>query len=209
MQYLLGLAHGCWVVSHGWMDACLEAGAWVPEAHYEAKVRRGRGGRGLQLWRLIAAQLGLLLLGCIAGWSSQQAHWRHGLLKRGLLALAWALCCCVQGQADQRDTMLVPARARQRHASHGAGLFDGWSVCFWAPPASSSSRGGSAGSASNVAMAAQMVAAEGGTVARSLGGAGEAGRSPERGALLVCVVAKTDAAAAVKQAQVRQVAGCE
>lgn len=38
MQYLLALAHGCWVLSYGWVDACLEAGAWVPERGYEIKV---------------------------------------------------------------------------------------------------------------------------------------------------------------------------
>lgn len=38
MQYLLALAHGCWVVGHGWVDACLEAGHWLPERQYEARV---------------------------------------------------------------------------------------------------------------------------------------------------------------------------
>lgn len=38
MQYLLGLAHGCWVVGHGWVEACLDAGGWVGEKQYEAKV---------------------------------------------------------------------------------------------------------------------------------------------------------------------------
>lgn len=48
MQYLMALAHGCWAVSHEWVGACLEAGKWVPERHFEAKVRAGQGGR---MWR--------------------------------------------------------------------------------------------------------------------------------------------------------------
>ena len=43
MQYLLGLAHGCWVVGHGWVEACLDAGGWVGEKQYEAKVRLLKG----------------------------------------------------------------------------------------------------------------------------------------------------------------------
>ena len=40
VQYLLALAHGCWVLGHGWVDACLEARQWLPERQYEAKVRK-------------------------------------------------------------------------------------------------------------------------------------------------------------------------
>lgn len=38
VQYLLALAHGCWVVTHQWVEACLAAGQLVDEAAYEAKV---------------------------------------------------------------------------------------------------------------------------------------------------------------------------
>jgi hypothetical protein len=41
MQYLLGLAHGCWLVSDAYVAACLQAGAWVDQAIYEAMVRAG------------------------------------------------------------------------------------------------------------------------------------------------------------------------
>ena len=42
MQYLQALAHGCWLVSHAYVGACLDAGAWVPERQYQAWVS-GRG----------------------------------------------------------------------------------------------------------------------------------------------------------------------
>lgn len=38
VQYLLGLAHGCWVVSYQWVDACLERAGWVAERNYQAQV---------------------------------------------------------------------------------------------------------------------------------------------------------------------------
>ncbi|KAL4457738.1 hypothetical protein ABPG75_012603 [Micractinium tetrahymenae] len=37
VQYLLGLAHGCWVVSYQWVDACLSKGGWVAERNYQAQ----------------------------------------------------------------------------------------------------------------------------------------------------------------------------
>ncbi|KAM4559394.1 BRCA1-associated RING domain protein 1 [Odontesthes bonariensis] len=33
---LLGLLAGCWVVKYSWVEACLEAGKWLPEAEHEA-----------------------------------------------------------------------------------------------------------------------------------------------------------------------------
>ncbi|XP_069010696.1 BRCA1-associated RING domain protein 1 [Embiotoca jacksoni] len=33
---LLGLLAGCWVVRYSWVEACLQAGRWMPEAEHEA-----------------------------------------------------------------------------------------------------------------------------------------------------------------------------
>ncbi|XP_047456624.1 BRCA1-associated RING domain protein 1 isoform X2 [Mugil cephalus] len=33
---LLGVLAGCWVVRYSWVEACLQAGKWVPEAEHEA-----------------------------------------------------------------------------------------------------------------------------------------------------------------------------
>ncbi|KAF7216036.1 BRCA1-associated RING domain protein 1 [Nothobranchius furzeri] len=33
---LLGLLAGCWVVKYSWVEACLQAGKWAPEAEHEA-----------------------------------------------------------------------------------------------------------------------------------------------------------------------------
>ncbi|XP_041856748.1 BRCA1-associated RING domain protein 1 isoform X2 [Melanotaenia boesemani] len=33
---LLGLLAGCWVVKYSWVEACLQAGKWLPEAEHEA-----------------------------------------------------------------------------------------------------------------------------------------------------------------------------
>ncbi|XP_040003756.1 BRCA1-associated RING domain protein 1 isoform X2 [Xiphias gladius] len=33
---LLGLLAGCWVVRYSWVEACLQAGKWMPETEYEA-----------------------------------------------------------------------------------------------------------------------------------------------------------------------------
>ncbi|XP_038158551.1 BRCA1-associated RING domain protein 1 isoform X1 [Cyprinodon tularosa] len=38
---LLGLLAGCWVVKYSWVEACLQAGKWLPEAEHEA----GEGSR--------------------------------------------------------------------------------------------------------------------------------------------------------------------
>lgn len=46
VQYLLGLAHGCWVVSYQWVHACLARAGWVAERNYQAQVGRQRGGGG-------------------------------------------------------------------------------------------------------------------------------------------------------------------
>ena len=40
MKYMRGVLSGCWVVSYSWIDACLAAGAWLPEKNFEAKVGR-------------------------------------------------------------------------------------------------------------------------------------------------------------------------
>ncbi|PRW56179.1 hypothetical protein C2E21_5041 [Chlorella sorokiniana] len=157
MQYLLALAHGCWVVGHGWVDACLEAGHWLPERQYEAR-----------------------------------------------------------GLADMKGSLLVPAAARQRHAPGGGGgpgLFAGRRVFLTAPPAGSGgSRSNSTGSASKVALVAQMVAAEGGSLVRALGqGEGGGGRgaaspspSPEGATLVVCLAqGPQEARLALKMGQKR------
>eukprot|EP00887_Chlorella_sp_A99_P002646 scaffold6.g2646.t1 len=66
MKALLGLAGGCWLLSCVWLNACAEAGEWLPERPYEAqggeleqskrpvcggphrcRVRRGAQGCGL------------------------------------------------------------------------------------------------------------------------------------------------------------------
>ena len=45
MAYMLGLAHGCWVVSYSWVQECLAHRRWVPEKNYQVKVRvRAWGG---------------------------------------------------------------------------------------------------------------------------------------------------------------------
>ncbi|XP_072253317.1 BRCA1-associated RING domain protein 1 [Leuresthes tenuis] len=45
---LLGLLAGCWVVKYSWVEACLEAGKWLPEAEHEA----GEGPRRSRINRL-------------------------------------------------------------------------------------------------------------------------------------------------------------
>ncbi|GAB4820683.1 hypothetical protein N2152v2_007729 [Parachlorella kessleri] len=37
MKYMRGVLSGCWVVSYSWIDACLAAGAWLPEKNFEAQ----------------------------------------------------------------------------------------------------------------------------------------------------------------------------
>ena len=49
LHYLLALAHGCWVLSHQWVEACLERGGWVSEKQYQARV--GGGGWVGTAWR--------------------------------------------------------------------------------------------------------------------------------------------------------------
>ncbi|XP_038554370.1 BRCA1-associated RING domain protein 1-like [Micropterus salmoides] len=34
---LLGLLAGCWVVKFSWVEACLQAGKWMPEIEHEAE----------------------------------------------------------------------------------------------------------------------------------------------------------------------------
>ena len=36
MKYMQALARGCWVVGHGWLEACLAQQDWVPFEPYEA-----------------------------------------------------------------------------------------------------------------------------------------------------------------------------
>lgn len=107
----------------------------------------------------------------------------------------------------------MPAAARQRHiamAAGGPGLFAGRRVFILAPaagrPAIASKPPGM------VHRVGQMVAAEGGTLARSLRsaahgegrGAASPSPSPEGGTLLLCVASSLDEAkAAIKAAQVR------
>lgn len=39
MKLLQGMAAGAWVLAPAWLEACLAAGGWVPERHFEVKVR--------------------------------------------------------------------------------------------------------------------------------------------------------------------------
>lgn len=103
----------------------------------------------------------------------------------------------MQGMLEMKDSTFVAAAARQRHAPGGGpGLFVGRRVFLTVAPATSGGgRSSSTGSAGKVALVAQMVAAEGGTLVRALGqGEGGGGRgaaspspSPEGATLLVCV----------------------
>jgi hypothetical protein len=99
--------------------------------------------------------------------------------------------------------------ARRRHATGAAGLFAGRRVYLVAE------RGGSKAAHTKLAAAQQMVAAEGGTIVRSLG-QGDGGvrngaaasvpsSSPEGATLLVWMIqTRQEALAALKQAQVRR-----
>ncbi|KAG7282847.1 hypothetical protein CRUP_020685 [Coryphaenoides rupestris] len=44
LPILQGVLAGCWVLRHSWVEACLQAGKWLPETEYEAGdgPRRGR-----------------------------------------------------------------------------------------------------------------------------------------------------------------------
>ncbi|XP_040913835.1 BRCA1-associated RING domain protein 1 isoform X2 [Toxotes jaculatrix] len=48
---LLGLLSGCWVVRYSWVEACLQAGKWMPESEHEA-------GEGPQRSRINRCSLG-------------------------------------------------------------------------------------------------------------------------------------------------------
>lgn len=37
LKYFLGLAQGCWLVSSAWLEACSQAGAWLPEHPFQVK----------------------------------------------------------------------------------------------------------------------------------------------------------------------------
>ena len=103
----------------------------------------------------------------------------------------------MQGMVEMKDCTFVAAAARQRHAPGGGpGLFVGRRVFLTVAPATSGGgRSSSTSSAGKVALVAQMVAAEGGTLVRALGqgesgggrGAASPSPSPEGATLLVCV----------------------
>lgn len=57
MKYMLGVVRGVWVVSYAWADACIDAGAWIPEKNFEAKVGGQEGPVGLILFFLFPAKL--------------------------------------------------------------------------------------------------------------------------------------------------------
>ena len=137
-----------------------------------------------------------------------------------LLTKHQSLYVSAQGLADLNGSIFVPAAARQRHAPGGGGgpgLFTGRRIFLTMPPAGSLSvRPSSTGGASKAALVSQMVAAEGGSLARALGqgegggsrGAASPSPSPEGATLMVCLAqGLQEARAALKMAQVGVWAG--
>lgn len=104
ISYLLALARGCWVVSHIYVTACMEAGCWLPEKGYEAQV---------------AAQATVQHAAGIAALDGGQD------LSQSRLATCKAAPLLLQGTEDGLE---APRRARERHASGGPGLFSGQRV---------------------------------------------------------------------------------
>jgi hypothetical protein len=62
LKLMLAVANGAWLLSPQWVTASLEAGRWLPESQFPAKVG-GQGGAGLY------GSLHSLLSGSSCGWS--------------------------------------------------------------------------------------------------------------------------------------------
>ena len=43
LKLMLAVANGAWLLSPQWVTASLEAGRWLPESRFPAKVRRRAG----------------------------------------------------------------------------------------------------------------------------------------------------------------------
>ena len=140
MKMAQALAVGCWVVSPEWLEACLEARAWVAEAPYElkgdpcalggpARARRrhaagrpglfqgqlfcivGKGGlHALALTRAIELAGGTVL--------RQGALTRQGAIERG--------CCLVSAQSD--PAVLASLQVRVFYKARGQMILGVW-VC--------------------------------------------------------------------------------
>lgn len=71
LKLMLAVANGAWLVSPQWVTASLEAGRWLPESQFPAKV-----GWGLWLWCCFVC-IAVLQESCCGSehaWCQQQGH---------------------------------------------------------------------------------------------------------------------------------------
>ena len=65
LKYFQGLAHGCWLLSWDWLEACSKAGAWLPEYPFQVRgdlIAMGAPDKGacmaLRLQMLLCCEAG-------------------------------------------------------------------------------------------------------------------------------------------------------